>query len=336
MERSGARPRACRIRTRDGWQLGCHHYPDQRGAARYGPVLLVHGLGANRYNLDSPHPDISVARYLHGRGHDVWVVELRGAGRSRQPGWPLRGKPQFDFDDHVHRDVPAFVRHVLDHTEASAVHWVGHSMGGMLAYAALEHYDEDLFRSVVTMASPAFTTLKHPHVDAAYKLRFLLKLFPWVRYRTMGKLASLSPWLLQEIVNGFSARKGQIEPAHLVYLARNALYDLPASLLEQFAEWYNSDGGFARGDGLLDYYDHLHRITTPMLIMAGADDVLIPISDVRSVFEAISSADKEFVICGTEQGYSTNYGHIDLVLGRQARVEIYPHISRWIESHPLR
>jgi pimeloyl-ACP methyl ester carboxylesterase len=145
------------VRTRDGWRLALYRYPARHRSSRYGPVLLVHGLGANRFNMDAPVPEISLAQYLAARGHDVWVAELRGAGRSRPPGWPLTRRRTFDFDDYVQKDIPAILRRVLDDSGYPQINWVGHSMGGMLAYASMLQYDQRLFRRVVTIGSPVFT-----------------------------------------------------------------------------------------------------------------------------------------------------------------------------------
>jgi len=321
------RPRRSTIRTRDNWRLAAYRYPGDRGA----PVLLCHGLGINRYDLDAPDEAISVARYLHGRGHDVWVVELRGAGRSRPPRWPLRGRRPWDFDDHVHRDVPAILRHVLDATGAPALHWVGHSMGGMLAYAALEHYDARLFATVTTIGSPAFTAMRHPWVDVMYRARPMLGVVRWLPYRRVGRWASLNPWFLHWLVGRLAANPDNIDRRQLARLVRVGLYDLPAELLDQFADWYAGEG-FARTDGLLDYHAHLARIAAPMLIIAGADDRLSPLEDLRQVFDAIASTDKELLIVGRDTGFSADYGHIDLVFGVRARDEVYPRIASWIEA----
>ncbi len=326
------RPRLHFVRTRDGWRLAVYRYWKGKGSSRWGPVALVHGLGANRHNLDAPVPEISLARYLAERGHDVWVVELRGSGRSRAPLWPLR-RSSFDFDDYVHLDVPALIRHLLDQTGRPAFHWVGHSMGGMLAYAALEHYSQELFRSVVTVGSPGFTGVKHPVVDGLYRLRFMLAVLPWVPMRRAAGLASFFPGLLARVVGPVLANPEAMDRGHVRELARSAVTDLPAAMLEQFSDWYHDSTGFRRGDGLLDYVEHLHRIRAPILIVAGAGDALTPLADLAAVHELISSPDKKLLICGREQGFSIDYGHIDLILGKNARSEIYPHIATWIESH---
>ncbi len=321
------------FRTRDGWKLAVYRYQSGEKTSQWGPVVVCHGLGASRYNVDAPDPQISPAKYLHERGHDVWVVELRGAGRSRPSGWPLARRRQFDFDDYVHRDVPAIIRGVLDRTGSDSLHWLGHSMGGMLAYAAMEYYDQKLFRSVITVGSPAFTHMKHPAVDVLFRLRFMLEILPWIPYSPFAKLGALMPGLLLKTVGRVVSNPEQMDPAHVRMLAWNVPSDLPANLMRQFAEWYGGEGGFSRTDGLLDYYNHLDRITAPVLVIAGAGDRLTPVADLRFVFEAISSEDKRFLICGKEQGFSLDYGHIDTILGKNARREVYPHMAEWIESH---
>jgi hypothetical protein len=35
---------------------------------------------------------------------------------------------------------------------------------------------------------------------------------------------------------------------------------------------------------------------------------------------------------GTESGLSTEYGHIDLVVGVTARIEVYPQIHLWLKA----
>ena len=329
-------PRAKRsfVETRDGWKLCLYHYiPGESCLSGMAPVLLVHGLGANHHNLDPPDPKISLAHFLHHRGHDVWLVDLRGAGRSRPPGWPLRRRQQFDFDDYVHRDVPAVMRRVLDESSASSLFWVGHSMGGMLAYAAMELYDQRLFRAVSTVAAPAFTEMKHKMVDLIHNLRFMLNVVPWIPYRLGSKVAALAPGLVIKGAGGVVANPEMMDPLHVQQLLRTTTVDLPARLMRQFAEWYGGDHGFTRGDGLLDYYDHLGRITAPVQLIAGAGDGLTPPADIRFVYDQISSVDKDMLICGRENGFSADYGHIDLVLGIRAPAEVFPHIARWIEAH---
>jgi pimeloyl-ACP methyl ester carboxylesterase len=203
----------------------------------------------------------------------------------------------------------------------------------MLAYAAMEHYDQRLFRSVTTIASPAFTAVKHPVVDQLYKLRFMLKVIPWLPNRRLAQLGSLAPGLVSGTLGQIVANPDNMDPKHIRVLLRHAIHDLPAPLLAQFAEWYGGPPGFKRRDGLMDYYEQMRRIEVPTLVIAGAGDQLTPVADLRSVYDYIGSSDKRLLICGRDQGFSHDYGHIDLVLGIDARREVYPHIADWIEEH---
>src|SRR5688572_9129836 len=52
------------------------------------PVLLVHGFAQNRYSWHTSRRSMSA--WLAERGFDVWTLELRGHGLSRQASGPER------------------------------------------------------------------------------------------------------------------------------------------------------------------------------------------------------------------------------------------------------
>jgi hypothetical protein len=81
--------------------------------------------------------------------------------------------------------------------------------------------------------------------------------------------------------------------------------------------------------------DNLHRIETPLLVIAGSIDELTPADDLKFVFDRVSSQDKEFVVVGKESGASEEYGHVDLILGNEAPRDVYPIIQGWIDRHEL-
>jgi fermentation-respiration switch protein FrsA (DUF1100 family) len=84
--------------------------------------------------------------------------------------------------------------------------------------------------------------------------------------------------------------------------------------------------------GLFEFSDHLERIRTPMLVVAGSQDGLTPAADIRRVYERIGSADKTYLEAGSGHGLSHEYSHVDLVLGRHAPDEIYPRVADWLEA----
>ncbi len=139
-------------RTRDGWRLALHRYTPAR-RAHGTPVLLCHGMGSNRFNMDGPG-NTSLARALHARGYDVWLLELRGAGHSQRRFGPTGLFYQWTFEDYVQHDAPAALRLVRRVTGWKRVLWVGHSLGGMVAYGLLMTPAADSVAGAVTWPRP--------------------------------------------------------------------------------------------------------------------------------------------------------------------------------------
>src|SRR5712664_2972852 len=71
-------------RTQDGWRVAVA----PRVQPRWPPVLLCHGLSANRASLDFGVPRYSLALALANAGFDCFALDLRGHGDSR------RGSPR--------------------------------------------------------------------------------------------------------------------------------------------------------------------------------------------------------------------------------------------------
>ncbi len=142
------------LTTADGWRLAVHHYRPE-GEAMGLPVILCHGLSSNRHTFDLPGGP-SLARFLWGRGRDVWTVELRGSGMSDRPRLCYSDFPyDWEFEEHLREDVPAVIDFVLDRTGAPKVHWVGHSMGGMLILAHVSGKPDAAVASAVTSVRPS-------------------------------------------------------------------------------------------------------------------------------------------------------------------------------------
>jgi hypothetical protein len=38
-------------------------------------------------------------------------------------------------------------------------------------------------------------------------------------------------------------------------------------------------------------------------------------------------------VFGPEHGHADHYGHFDLLVGRNAVREVFPHIDRWLDEH---
>lgn len=312
-------------KTDDGSEVTLLRYAPIEPRARELPIVLCHGFGANRFNLDFDD-QYSFARYLRGRGYDVFVLELRGTGR---------GKRDQSFDQHVRYDVPAAIRQVLAVTGAEKVNWVGHSMGGMLMYAALPGVARELVHAVATVGSPAtfahqplLRALARPYFWFKPVLRLIVpngnelpaRVFaPFVRSMGLPLVSAL-------------ANLRNMETSVIRRALWNVVTNVSPNLLEQFALWAREGSGPAPLG--VDDDSHWERIEQPMLFVAGAADwALAPPAAVKHAFYRVASARKEFVVASVATGFSADYGHGDLILGQRAPQEIFPLIERFLWAH---
>jgi pimeloyl-ACP methyl ester carboxylesterase len=318
--------------TDDGWRIAVIRYrpmlPTEAGKpSRQVPVLLVHGLAANRYNLDFTD-DLSLARDLAARGFDVWLVELRGRGYSLRPRLFSNVKYNWCFDDYAERDLPCAAAVVARVTGAAKLHLVGFSTGALACYAWLSdpHRKIDVASLVSIGGAASFRRL-----GRALSGR-LIRSVRFLRHRWFLRvLAPISghwhPSPLQIVYNPENA-DGPTQRRAMV----NMIANFSRNELLQYSDWIMNDV-FRSIDQRRDYRAELGRVTVPTLLVAGPRDVLSPPDAVKETHDALGAVDKQFVICSRAQGRSVNYGHFDLVIGKKAPDEIYPLVAGWLCAH---
>lgn len=321
--------------TRDGWRIALHHRPPPRGG-HGAAVILCHGMGSNRFNMDGPGRT-SLARHLNAAGYDVWGLELRGAGKSRRR---LRLPPvpwSWTFEDYVQHDVPAALRLVRELTGQERLLWVGHSLGGMVAYASLMSPAAESFAGVVTLGSPGMTDVGHEAIDRWVQLRRLLrfappripsKAFACAGAPFAGLLAThVAPTLMRD----WFWHPDNFEAGIVRFMMQHGIEDLPRALLIEFARWYEAKRMSDRYN-LFSFGDHLERIAAPVFVIAGSRDRLTPPADLERLVARLGSRDKSYFLAGHASGLDHEYSHVDLVLGRHAPDEIYPRVTEWLDA----
>jgi pimeloyl-ACP methyl ester carboxylesterase len=320
--------------TSDGWRLAVTRYRarpeadgDDKPPAPAEPVLLVHGIASNRYNLDLTD-EMSLARYLAGRGYDAWLVELRGRGLSTRPRLFSGVRYDWSFDEYAERDLPAAAETVVRATGASRVHLVGFSTGALAAYGWLSDPHRKVeVASLVSIGGA--TSFKRTARSLSGRL---IRNLRWLRHRWLMRfMAPISgyyhPSPLQ-IIHNPENTDGPVQRRAMV----NMIANFSRNELLQYSDWILNDT-FRSIDHRRDYRAELGRITAPTLFLAGPRDVLAPPDAVKVTWEAIGATDKQFLICSRAQGMRVNYGHFDMVIGREAPNEIYPRIAKWLDAH---
>lgn len=338
VERSG--DEQYRVVPADGWELGVRRYLPQgqtpgRSAERL-PVVLCHGLGANHFNLDYSDGR-SLAVWLAARGFDCHVVDLRGRASSAQPP-PGKSRWGWSFDDYVRYDLPAIVEAVCRHAGTSQVMWVGHSMGGMVAYAYLEACAQagrpSGIAGLVALGSPArFERMEHLRLEA--RLHHLLSPLPavWLEKASVA-MTPLAGWVETP------GTRLVLEPGSLCgRLQRHGLANAVAPMsrgeILQFADWILNGEMRSRDDETV-YFQNLHRVQVPACFVAGSHDLLARPHNVEAAYTQWGGGEKEFHLFGAGQGAPVDYGHVDLVLGDTAPEYVWPVVGRFVERHARR
>ena len=150
--------------------------------------------------------------------------------------------------------------------------------------------------------------------------------------RLGAPFAPLLARVLEPSIAELGWHPGNADLTLLRTLMLTAVDDLPASLLREFARWYEAKAMSDRY-GMFDFTEHLERITTPILVIAGSKDELTPVRDLERVYKRIAARDKAFRVIGKDQGFAHDYSHADLVLGLHAPRDVYPLVLGWLDAH---
>ena len=296
--------------------------------ARTHPVVLCPGLASNRIAYDLT-AERSLARHFASRGYDVWVLELRGHGRSERVN-PIGGKRWgWSFDDYLLRDLPAALRRVTTITEQAEVHYLGHSMGGLLVFAHLALGRGGL-RSVTTVGSSVTYHGTPSDFEGILGARPLVQLLPMVPLGYLATLASpLSGWTPNP-VEAFNLNPANLEPELNRRLHATCFHPVSAPVLLQLASAFDP-AGLASRDGAIRYAAQLGQAQTPLLALAGDVDRQCSVEAVANTLDRLGSVHKQLLPLGEAYGQAGAYGHFDLLVGTRAPSEVWPKLDAWLD-----
>lgn len=319
-----------RVTTGDGGSIVIYRLPPPEGGVRDPrPVLLVHGIGIDHRNNDM-FPDVSLARHLRRAGRDVWLLRLRSGGLMRGP----LASQKVRFDAMAKHDLPEGVRLVLDRTAQPSLDYVGFSMGGMLAYAALgaRFLPEAWIHRVVIVGSPS-------RVGKYVPLKPILTRIP-------DPLVPSLPLRLGSRMIAFAAEWVTTPAHHLFYNAANltrgqagsammTVEDIPGALNRDFLRFIRAEG-VVMVEGR-DVLEGLRTLRVPVLLFAGERDQLAPPETVRAAYDAWGAdereaIDKRFVLLAKSAGAGDDYGHLDLAIGRTVRTDVFEPVEQFLAS----
>jgi pimeloyl-ACP methyl ester carboxylesterase len=322
------RPRLLKATTADGWTLSLwHRAPSQQRFVQ--PVVLCHGLG-NNHAIFEFRGRSHLARVLADAGFHVFSVDFRGAGRFAPPD------PSFvegTIDDYVDRDAPALLDAVEAATGQRQVLWVGHSLGGIVGVLASARKAKGRLAALVTVGSPLFFEPRSLFLRALRAGRFFSPagVFP---ARVLSTLfAPLAGWFAAPRIARLTARLDNVDGRDQRYLLANVFADLWRGVMEQLEGWIRSGRMTSAETGEDLRTPALAVRDVPTLVVGGSVDHLAPLSVTQRYFTELQAEQKELVLVGRAFGHAVEYGHGDLLVGRDADRDVYPPIVRFLSRH---
>ncbi len=313
------------VTTPDLWKLRLCRYRKEKSTGE--PVLLVHGLNANQNNFTSP-ADACMADYLSERGYDCWTVDLRGTRSSRAPF--AQGSNTVMFEDFVWRDLPATIDYIQKATGRAKIHYVGHSLGGLLLYAYVQAHGAEKIASGTTLGAPTRFSDVMPALP-----KFLVKMvlrFPWLAGEMLRCALPLAK-LAGKGVSAFPINPSNIAPGMGVADFYPILAD-PAPLVHaQVFGWAERGEILLRQDSL-NLTRGYASMKFPLLAIYAPDDPFVLLDTGKAFFADIQHSDKKMIVCSRENGCGEDYNHCDLAFGREGAREVFEPMMQWMKAHP--
>ena len=290
------------------------------------PVLLIHGYGQNRYAWHLPSRSFS--NHLAQAGFDVFNLDLRGHGRSRHLG----ARRPSHITDFVREDVPAAVDEVRRLSGNRPVFLIGHSLGGLVSYAAAGPLNGAI-AGVATLGSPYLFT------KGSWPLRMLGGAMLALDRRTsfghgavglkgLGEAVRLARVFVESPIFPLPIRgflRGSMEPAVLAQHMSLAMDSGSIAVLRHmFLDAAEARQRGHRLGGLYGYAGMFEALDLPLLVIAGAQDDLAPPPSVEPAFRLSRASDKTYRVFPC--------GHLDLIIGRESPTTVWPLLESWLRA----
>ncbi len=313
------------ISTPDLWDLRMCRYRKENSSGE--PVLLVHGLNSNQNTFSSPAGG-GLVDYLSERGYDCWTLDLRGTRSSNYPAG--YGRDTVTFEDFVWRDLPTAIAHIQKTTGRSKVHYVGHSLGGLLLYAYAQAHGVDKIASGTTLAAPTqFTTIRS--LLPGIMVQMVLHL-PWLTGEMLRCVLPIVR-LTGTKLSAFPINMSNV-PESMGLVDFYNLLDNPAPGVHAEIFAWGDRGEITMQNDTINISGGFDDMKLPLLAVYAASDPFVPLVSAEAFFKGIRHGDKKMIVCSTENGCAADYGHCDLAFGREGAKDVFEPVMQWMKAHP--
>ncbi|KAL6851522.1 hypothetical protein ACP4OV_020455 [Aristida adscensionis] len=345
------------VTTEDGYILSLQRIPSGRGSAGGSspaggaskiPVLLQHGLMMDGVTWLMNSPDESLGYILADNGYDVWIANTRGTVYSQRHITLSSTDPAYwdwSWDELASKDLSAVVKYVYDQAGHQKMHYVGHSLGTLIALAALSERQQQvgMLRSAGLLSPIAYLDeVSSPLARAAADI-FLGETLYWLGlnefdptgeavhslvtdictqpgincYNLITPLTGDNCCLDNSSVQVFLAHEPQASATkNMVHLAQM----IRGGTIAKYDYGNAADNTKHYGQATPPAYD-VSAIPGdfPLFLSYGGRDSLSDVQDVRHLVQALKPHDGDKL---TVQ-YLDDYAHADFVMAGNARERVY-------------
>ncbi len=302
-----------------GWMLRCKgtSSPSALRPDRP-PLVIVPGYGMNAFIFGFHPRGTSMERCLAEAGFEVWSVNLRAQGPSREHG--RADEPSLRA--YAEEDLPAALEAILAHTRTTPgrVVLIGCSLGGSIAYAHLARVPTSPVAAVCTIGAPLRLEALHPAVRFAFGSPRLVEL---IRLRGARKLAGLALPLVRHVPQLLSIymNAAHVDLSAAAELVRTVEDPVPR-VNRDIAEWIASTDLVVGGTNVTDA---MRSQRVPLLLVVSNRDGIVPERATLSVRD-VWAGPVEVLRVGDEDRW---FAHADLFIADSAPERVFAPIARW-------
>jgi cholesterol oxidase len=313
-------------------------------AGNKGPVLLIHGSGVSSRIFATDLVGTNLVEFLCAAGYDVWLVDLRMSIELPSALEPTTA------DAIAREDIPAAVAQIRQRTGADQIQVVAHCFGALAFTMSLLSGLKGVRSALLSQVSA------HPIPGAMQRIKagmHMPEILQHLGVRDLTVLTRADNWpnnLLDEALRIYPV--GHDEGCgnalcHRATFLYGLLYEhaqlgeqLHANLQELFGvhdvELFSQLATMVRAGHVVDanganvYLPNLKGMDFPIGFIHGTENrCYLPVST-ETTFNMLVD---RFGAQQYERHLIQGYGHIDCIFGKNAAVDVYPVIARYLDAH---
>ncbi|KAL3526171.1 hypothetical protein ACH5RR_014543 [Cinchona calisaya] len=347
------------VTTDDGYILSVQRIPEGLaggGGMNRPPVLLQHGVLVDGMTWLLNSPQQSLAMILADNGFDVWIANIRGTRFSRRHVKLDPSEPEFwnwTWDDLVIHELPAVLEFVFQQT-GQKIHYVGHSMGTLMALAAFsERKQLDKVKSAALLSPIAYLSHMTTALGVVAAKAFIgeiTTIFGLSEFNPKGdavanllKIFCAQPGVdCYDLLTAVTGKNCCLNASTVEICLKNEPQSTSTKNLVHLAQTVR--------DGMLTKYDYgnsnynvahygesrppPYNLTNiphdlPIFLSYGGQDALSDVKDVETLLDSLKfhDVDKFYV------QYIKDYAHADFIMGVTAKDLVYNQIVKFFRSN---